>query len=159
MKQKSTFLKVMSILMIIGGGFEVVAALMSLAAVGVLALAGASAGPLYAAAALVAAAAVVYLTAGIQGLKACKAPEKRKKCMIWGVLAIVLLVTGNVIQGIWGDGVAVESLLSGLVLPVLYLAALMKQGRNGMPQTQDACGRGAGPQDTERNKSHEETNT
>ena len=134
MKQKSTFLKVMSILMIIGGGFEAVAALMSLAAVSVLVLAGASAGPLYLAATLVAAAAVVYLTAGIQGLKACKAPEKRRKCMIWGVLAIVLLVTGNVIQGIWGEGLAIESLVSGLVLPGLYLAALIMQGRREAAQ-------------------------
>ena len=126
MQNKTVFLKVMSILMIVGGGFEVVTALVSLGAVGILALAGASSGILYFSSALIIAAAVVYLIAGIVGLKACKAPEKRGKCLIWGVIAILLLLIGNVVNGIWGAGFKVQDLLIGLVLPGLYIVSAVR---------------------------------
>ena len=129
-KSSTTFLKVMSILMIIGGCFEVVAALFSLGTIGILAIADVNSGILYFSSALIIAAAVVYLVAGIVGMKACKVQKNIKKCLVWGIISIILLLLGNVVNGVWGSGFQVQNLLIGLILPGLYIFSAIRLQRN-----------------------------
>lgn len=125
-QEGTTFLKVMSIIMIVGGVFEAIAGILSFVAVGALSLFDISPGILYFTAALVIVSAVIYLISGIVGLKVCKVPGNAGKCLVWGIVCLLLMLTGNVISGIWGDGFKVQNLITGMVLPGLYIMAAMR---------------------------------
>lgn len=120
------FLKVTGIIMIIGGALGIILGIIALLGVGVLALAGASAGILTFAAILSLVSAIVQLIAGIKGVKNANKPEKAQSCIVWGAVVAVLSVLGNILTVVGGGEFDVTSLLLGLVLPVLYIVGAVK---------------------------------
>ncbi len=125
MERKSNgFLKVTGILMIIGGGLGLILGIIAVLGVGLLAAAlGAEAalGLLTFAAILALVGSVVSLVAGIIGVANAAKPEKATVCIVFGILAAVLSVLGNVLTVAGGGNFSAMSLIIGLVLPVLYL--------------------------------------
>ena len=73
------------------------------------------------AAILVLLGAIVSLVAGILGVANAAKPEKATICIVFGILAAVLSVLGNVLTAASGGTFSVFNLILGLVLPVLYL--------------------------------------
>lgn len=131
---KSTFLKVMSILLIISGAISLVVNIWTLPAfigspfaiIGILSLV----------------ISIVYLIAGILGIPGSKDPAKAKKCVILGIIMIILIAVSLAVQ--FGTGylaimaeidefsaelLGTQSMMSPLfylaefVMPVLYLVA------------------------------------
>ena len=117
-------LKVVGILMIIGGAIGIIMGIIAVAGVSVLA---ALAGPefksgLYIfAAILLLVGAVLELVAGIIGVKDAKVPEKANTCLVWGIIVAVLSVLSNILTVAAGGDFSVVSLITGLVLPVLFI--------------------------------------
>lgn len=126
----ASFLKVTGILMIIGGGISLIAAIVALLGIAALALLGASSGMLYAAGALTLVSAVAELVTGIIGVVNAKRADKAGMCMAWGIVVAVLCVAGCILTVAGGGDFPVFSLILGLVLPVLFIigAAKNKQG-------------------------------
>lgn len=120
----ATMLKVTGILMIIGGAISIIAsilAIIGIAAIAYLSDGSASLGLLYASGALLIVSSVAELIAGILGTANCKKPEKAKTCLAWGIVVAVLAVAGIILNAIGGGSFSVISLITGLVLPVLYI--------------------------------------
>ncbi len=75
-------------------------------------------------AALYVVAAVVSLIAGILGVKNAANKDAAKKCLVWGVINLVLTLAA----GIWsliGEGITLFHILYtciGLIIPSLYIA-------------------------------------
>lgn len=127
------FLKVTSILMIIGGVIGAIVGVIAI--IGVSAFAGLRGsaegmGLLYVSCILVIAASVFELIAGIKGLGACKEPEKAAGCVKWGIVIAALSVVSMIIGVVGGGDFSVTSLVLNLVLPGLYAygATQMKNG-------------------------------
>ena len=101
-----------------------------------VALAGSAegAGMLYAACILCLISGVLQLIAGIKGAKHCQNPDMAHSCMIWGIVVAVFCVLGNLFYVIGGKGFDVTSLLTGLLLPALYIygAVLNKKQEDPM---------------------------
>ncbi len=117
------FLKVTSILMIIGGVIAVIAGIVALLGISALAaLAGSAEGTglLYASSIIVILASIFELIAGIKGLGACKAPEKAAACVKWGIIIAVLTIISMGIAVAAGGSFSVTNLLLNLVVPGLY---------------------------------------
>lgn len=136
MKGKN-FLKVTGILMIIGSIIGIFAAIIGILGLSTLvALAGSAegAGMLYAACILCLISGVLQLIAGIKGAKHCQNPDMAHSCMIWGIVVAVFCVLGNLFYVIGGKGFDVTSLLTGLLLPALYIygAVLNKKQEDPM---------------------------
>ena len=118
------FLKVTGILMIIFGALSIIVSI--IAAIGVAALLLISDGAvsstlLYTAVTLLIVSAVAELVAGIIGVVNCKKPEKAGTCIAWGIIVAVFCVAGTILQSVGGGSFSVFSLISGLVLPILYI--------------------------------------
>lgn len=96
-------------------------AIIGIAAIAYLSDGSASLGLLYASGALLTVSSVAELIAGILGTANCKKPEKAKTCLAWGIVVAVLAVAGIILNAIGGGGFSVLSLITGLVLPVLYI--------------------------------------
>ena len=133
MKGKN-FLKVTGILMIIGSIIGIFAAVIGILGLSTLvALAGSAegAGMLYAACILCLISGVLQL---IAGAKHCQNPDMAHSCMIWGIVVAVFCVLGNLFYVIGGKGFDVTSLLTGLLLPALYVygAVLNKKQEDPM---------------------------
>lgn len=118
------FLKVMSILMIIGGTGGII--------VGVSAVLGASAlaaeignaanfGLLMFASIVAWASGVTGLIAGATGIKNAAKPEKTMAGIVFGILTVTLSILGSILNAAGGGSFSVVNLITGLVLPVLYL--------------------------------------
>lgn len=119
-----TFLKVTSILMIIGGIIAAIAgvlAVLGLSALAALADGTEGMGLLYFSSILVVVASVVELIAGIKGLSACKMPQKAAGCVKWGVIIAVLSVVSIIISLAAGGEFKVINLILNLLLPGLYV--------------------------------------
>lgn len=118
------FLKVTGILMIIGGAFGIIAGIVAILGVsGLAALVGSAAGTgmLYMASILCLVSGIVQLIAGIMGVKNCEKPEMAQKCIVWGAIVAVLSVLGNILNMVAGSSFNAASLVTGLVLPALYI--------------------------------------
>ena len=119
-------LKITSILMIISGAIGTgvgFLALLGIAVTGVAALSlGVSMGVLVLLTILAIAGGIINLVAGILGVINASKPEKAKICIIFGILSLAVLLLGNIVDFVAGDGVNVLNLLKGVVLPALYLA-------------------------------------
>ena len=76
---------------------------------------------LYSACILCLISGVLQLIAGIKGAKHCQNPDMAHSCMIWGIVVAVFCVLGNLFYVIGGKGFDVTSLLTGLLLPALYI--------------------------------------
>ena len=121
------FLKVMGILMIIGGAFGIIGGIVAMIGAGALAaVLETSAGGLILASVLILASAVFQLIAGIMGVKNCDKPEKAQSCLVMGVIVAILSVAGNVTSSVLGSSFNITSYVTGLVIPVLYIIGAVK---------------------------------
>lgn len=110
--------------MLIGGILAAimgVIALIGIAALVVLMGADVSAGLLYFSGALVIVSAIAEIIAAAKGLGACKNPQKAKGCIPWGIVIAVLCVVSQILTVVGGGEFSVINLITGLVLPVLYI--------------------------------------
>ena len=147
MEQKgSKLLKIVSIIMMIGGivsaVFSVIAA--ALAGVGTavmsqpevsdaidsaLATPG-STGPVMAviwiAVVVAVVCSVVEIIAGVKGKKNWDTPAEAQGMMILGIVCAVLSLVSNILFATGGMGVQIVSILSGMVLPVLYIVGTVQ---------------------------------
>ncbi len=125
MERKSNgFLKVAGILMIIGGGLSIILGIIAMLGVALIVSALGTEemlGLLIFATTLALLGAIVSLVAGILGVANAAKPEKATICIVFGILAAVLSVLGNVLTATSGGTFSVFNLILGLVLPVLYL--------------------------------------
>lgn len=127
------FLKVTSILMIIGGVIGVIAgiiAILGISALAALMETGEGTGLLYASSIIVTLASVIQFIAGIKGIGACKAPQKAATCIKWGVIIAVLSIISMIIGLVAGGDFSITSLVLNLLVPGLYIygAIQMKNG-------------------------------
>ena len=127
------FLKITSILMIIGGIIAVIAGVIAILGVSALvALAGNADGTglLYASSILLTIISVIEIIAGAKGLKACKVPENAGKCVTWGIVIAVLSIISMVIGLIGGGEFNITSLVLNLLGPGLYVYGALKTKPN-----------------------------
>ena len=127
------FLKITSILMIIGGIIAAIAGVIAILGVSALvALAGSAEGIglLYASSILVTITSVIEIIAGAKGLKACKVPENAGKCVTWGIVIAVLSIISMVIGLIGGGEFNITSLVLNLLVPGLYVYGALKTKPN-----------------------------
>lgn len=127
------FLKITSILMIIGGIIAAIAGVIAILGVSALvALAGSAEGIglLYASSILVTIISVIEIIAGAKGLKACKVPENAGKCVTWGIVIAVLSIISMVIGLIGGGKFNITSLVLNLLVPGLYVYGALKTKPN-----------------------------
>lgn len=127
------FLKVTSILMIIGGVIGVIAgiiAILGISALAALMETGEGTGLLYASSTIVTLASVIQFVAGIKGIGACNAPQKAAACIKWGVIIAVLSIISMIIGLAAGGDFSITSLILNLLVPGLYIygAIQMKNG-------------------------------
>ena len=118
----SKFLKVTGILMIVFGALALILSIV--AAIGLAALVSLDLNTWQytAAVILMLVGSIFELIAGIVGVKNCNKPEKAGTCMVWGIIVIALSVLSNVLTLVGNpDNFSIVNLLTGLVIPVLYL--------------------------------------
>ncbi len=118
----SKFLKVTGILMIIFGALALILSIV--AAIGLAALVALELNTWQytAAVILMLVGSIFEMIAGIVGVKNCNKPEKAGTCMVWGIIVIALSVLSNVLTLVGNpDNFSIVNLLTGLVIPVLYL--------------------------------------
>lgn len=143
MANGSKFLKVTGILMIIFGSLAIVVSIITLIGIGALNTASDALGitslinstqynfgMLYTAGFISLLSAVIELVAGIMGVANAEKPEKAKTCMIWGILVAVMCIVGCIFTVIGGQSFPIFSLLTGLVVPVLYIIGAYKNQQN-----------------------------
>ena len=119
---KNTLLKVIGILMIIGGVLALILEIVALIGVGVASAMDASlTGVQLIAVILLLVSGIVELIAGIKGVSGSSDPVKGAKCLPWGIAIIVIQVIGQILNIVSGSGFSVVNFLIGLVLPVLYI--------------------------------------
>lgn len=70
--------------------------------------------------------AVAELVCGFLGALNWEEPLRARRCVIWGILTLVLGLAGNVIQSFTGYGVSFVAWTTGAVAPALYLAAALR---------------------------------
>ena len=123
-----SFLKITSILMIVGGIIAVIAGVIAILGVSVLAALSGSVEVtvlLYVSSILVTVASVIQIITGVKGLKACKAPETAGKCVTWGIVIAVLSTISLVISLIGGGDFNITMALN-LLVPGLYIYGAMQ---------------------------------
>lgn len=123
----SKFLKVTGILMIIFGSIALIIAIMALLGLGVLEAIGAPMGLLWASGIIALLGAVAEFVAGIIGVVNWNKPNKANTCIGWGIAVAAMCVISNIFTLIgYPENFNVFSLLTGLVIPVLYLIGAFK---------------------------------
>ena len=139
------FLKVVGILLIIGGALSILMAILAIAGGGLLGAAAIGSGGNDAATAGVALGGgiliiagivaliggVFNLVSGILGVKNCDKPEKAKSCFTLGIIMVVFAALNlilNIVLGSGGSQMAsnISSGIAGFLLPVLYLVGAIK---------------------------------
>ena len=125
-QNKSTFLKVVSIIIVVFAGIDVITSLLSIAGIAALISLGIGTAILYLALVLTIVGCVVYFIAGIKGIGGSNDVAKATKCKVWGYIMIGLQVLSTIISLIGGQkfGDIAFGLIIGLVLPVLYIIAI-----------------------------------
>lgn len=128
----SKFLKVTGILMIIFGSIALIIAIMALLGLGVLEAIGAPMGLLWASGIIALLGAVAEFVAGIIGVVNWNKPNKDNICIGWGIAVAAMCVISNIFTLIgYPENFNVFSLLTGLVIPVLYLIGAFKNKKLG----------------------------
>ncbi len=118
----SKFLKVTGILMIIFGALALILSIVAAIGLATLAALDLNTWQYTAAVILMLVGSIFELIAGIVGVKNCNKPEKAGTCMVWGIIVIALSVLSNVLTLVGNpDNFSIVNLLTGLVIPVLYL--------------------------------------
>lgn len=127
--QGQTFLKVTSILMVIGGIIALLAGVFAILGVSALAALMGSAegtGLLYAGSVLAVVTSAVEILAGAKGLKACRLPEKAGECVILGIAIVALSMISMVVSVKGGVEFKIINLVVNLLVPVLYILGAVK---------------------------------
>ena len=129
------FIKVTSIIMIVGGSIAALAAIIAILGISALALLAESTegmGFLYVTTIMVAVASIIQIIAGIKGLKVCKSPEGASTCIIFGGVVAALAIVAMIISVINGADFNFLSLVINLIVPALYIygALQIKKGLN-----------------------------
>ena len=127
--QGQTFLKVTSILMVIGGIIALFAGVFAILGVSALAaLMGSTEGTglLYAGSVLAVVTSAVEILAGAKGLKACRLPEKAGECVILGIAIVALSMISMVVSVKGGGEFKIINLVVNLLVPVLYILGAVK---------------------------------
>ena len=118
------FLKVTGILMIIAAAFSIVAGVL-IGGLGALAAGlGAASGLTFSywtALFLTLIGGICQLIAGIKGVKHSKRSEKAGKLIAWGVVVAVFCILSIVMNLINGGEFNVVSILTGIIVPALYI--------------------------------------
>ncbi len=118
----SKFLKVTGILMIVFGALALILSIVAAIGLATLAALDLNTWQYTAAVILMLVGSIFELIAGIVGVKNCNKPEKAGTCMVWGIIVIALSVLSNVLTLVGNpDNFSIVNLLTGLVIPVLYL--------------------------------------
>ena len=118
----SKFLKVTGILMIIFGALALILSIVAAIGLATLAALDLNTWQYTLAVILMLVGSIFELIAGIVGVKNCNKPEKAGTCMVWGIIVIALSVLSNVLTLVGNpDNFSIVNLLTGLVIPVLYL--------------------------------------
>ena len=118
----SKFLKVTGILMIVFGALALILSIVAAIGLATLAALDLNTWQYTAAVILMLVGSIFELIAGIVGVKICNKPEKAGTCMVWGIIVIALSVLSNVLTLVGNpDNFSIVNLLTGLVIPVLYL--------------------------------------
>ena len=142
----NVFLKVCSILMIIGGAVTIIFS-------GVLGLVayiagtgiadtgdwggGQIVGTVFLLAAIIALiGGILELIAGIIGVKNSNKPEKAVTCLVWGIIVLVVNIISMILTFVGGNsnaGTIIATVIAGLALPILYIigAVLNKRSIQG----------------------------
>lgn len=128
----SKFLKVTGILMIIFGSIALIIAIVALLGLGVLEAMGAPMGLLWASGIIALLGAVAEFVAGIIGVVNWNKSNKANTCIVWGIAVAAMCVISNIFTLIgYPENFNVFSLLTGLVIPVLYLIGAFKNKKLG----------------------------
>lgn len=139
-----TLLKIMGIIMIVGGAVGIIGSIILIAAVAVLISAGAPGG-IIVGIILSILGSIAELIAGIICTKNARRADKAVKCMVWCIIVIVLQLLGTIITAVgagaianeYGAGVStagstVISIILGLAVPVIaMIAAIMNKKSAG----------------------------
>ncbi|MGO5336959.1 hypothetical protein ACTQZS_09105 [Bilifractor sp. LCP19S3_H10] len=127
--QEQTFLKVTSILMVIGGIIALLAGVFAILGVSALAALMGSAegtGLLYAGSVLAVVTSAVEILAGAKGLKACRLPGKAGECVILGIAIVALSMISMAVNVKGGGEFKIINLVVNLLVPVLYILGAVK---------------------------------
>lgn len=127
--QGQTFLKVTSILMVIGGIIALLAGVFAILGVSALAALMGSAegtGLLYAGSVLAVVTSVFEILAGAKGLKACRLPGKAGGCVILGIAIVALSMISMAVSVKGGGEFKIINLVVNLLVPVLYILGAVK---------------------------------
>ena len=128
----SKFLKVTGILMIVFVSISLIIAIVALLGLGVLEAMGAPMGLLWASGIIALLGAVAEFVAGIIGVVNWNKPNKANTCIGWGIAVAAMCVISNIFTLIgYPENFNVFSLLTGLVIPVLYLIGAFKNKKLG----------------------------
>ena len=123
-------LKITSILMIISGAIGTGIGLLAILGIAVagseMNKLGMSIGVMVLIVILATAGGIINLVAGILGVINSSKPEKAKILIIFGIISLVVLLLGNIIDFAVGDGFNALNLLRGVVLPALYLSGALQ---------------------------------
>lgn len=118
----SKFLKVTGILMIVFGALALILSIVAAIGLAALVALDLNTWQYTLAVILMLVGSIFELIAGIVGVKNCTKPEKAGTCMVWGIIVIALSVLSDVLTLVGNpDNFSIVSLLTGLVIPVLYL--------------------------------------
>lgn len=129
------FLKITSILMIIGGVIGAVAGIIAIIGVSALAVLAGSAedtGMFYASSIIVTVASIIQFIAGIKGVVACNVPKKAGSCIKWGIIIAILTIISIIIGLVAGGKFSIINLVLNLLIPGLYVyGAVQIKGASG----------------------------
>lgn len=118
----SKFLKVTGILMIVFGALALILSIVAAIGLAALVALDLNTWQYTLAVILMLVGSIFELIAGIIGVKNCNKPEKAGTCMVWGIIVIAISVLSDVLTLVGNpDNFSIVSLLTGLVIPVLYL--------------------------------------
>lgn len=130
--QNSMLLKIISILMIIGGAVSVLFSILSLSAGMTGSVTKTATGEdVVLLSILSLAIGCIQLAAGIAGLMNWKKPEHAGICITFGVVLVIISIA-NVIYSVIVSGISmrnVSSLIMGIILPALYLFSALQMRR------------------------------
>ena len=132
------FLKVTGILMIAAAVFYIIAGVF-IGGLGALA-AGLGAGSgltasYYLALLVTLAGGICQLIAGIVGVKHSESSENSRKCVTWGIVVIAFTVLGAILNTINSAKFDVGSIVTGLVVPALYIYGAILNSKADDTQT------------------------
>lgn len=130
-------LKITGILMIIAAAFSILAGIfvggLGALAAGVGAASGLT-GAYWAALFLTLVGGICQLVAGIQGVRYSQSEESSKTLIMWGVVVALFNILGVAMNVVNSGEFAVETLLTGVAVPILYIYGAARNVKPGGKQ-------------------------